>query len=179
VEASSRSKHVGQVATLHHRQLVVHAGKAGVTLLPGVRKGALGSFGEELHRSGAKAPQRFKGNGTKRISRACMVGVVVPTVISVPVSSRMARGASGGTEVRGGKETDERDVPEYVARARAQVAMEVPAGLGAVEGVGGKPRVSPLSVGGEAQAANKFSEHVSGVILAALYEITEPVAAEG
>jgi hypothetical protein len=57
--------------------------------------------------------------------------------------------------------------------------MEVPAGLEVVGGVVGKPGVSHLSAGGEAQAANKLSEHFSSVIVAALYETTSPVAAEG
>jgi hypothetical protein len=54
----------------------------------------VGGFAEELHRARAKAPQRLKGDGTKRVSRACVVGVVVPTLVSVQESSRMARGAS-------------------------------------------------------------------------------------
>jgi hypothetical protein len=108
-----------------------------------------------------------------------MVGVIVPTLVSVPESSRVARGASGGAEVRSGEGMDERHVAEYVSGAWAQVAMEVPPGLGAVGGAGGKPGVPPLAAGGEAQAANKFSEHFSGVIMAALYETAEPVAAEG
>jgi hypothetical protein len=95
VEASSSGKHAGQVATLDHRELAVHVGKARVTLVPGVGKGGVGGFAEELHRTGAKAPQRLKGDGAKRVSWACVVGVVVPTHVSVPESSRMARGLSG------------------------------------------------------------------------------------
>jgi hypothetical protein len=55
VEASSSGMHPGQVPTLHNRQLAVHVGKAGVTLVPGLGKGSVGGFAEELHRTGAKA----------------------------------------------------------------------------------------------------------------------------
>jgi hypothetical protein len=72
VEASSSGKHAGQVATLHHRQLAVHVGKACVTLVPAMGKGGAGGFAEGLHRTGAKAPHRLKGDGTKCVS----VGVV-------------------------------------------------------------------------------------------------------
>jgi hypothetical protein len=109
VEASSSGKHSGQVATLHHRQLAVHVGKAGVTLVPGSGKGGVGGSAWELLRSGAKAPQYFKRDCAKRISRACMVGVVVPTLVSVPQSSRVARGARGGAEVRSSEGMDEND----------------------------------------------------------------------
>jgi hypothetical protein len=57
--------------------------------------------------------------------------------------------------------------------------MEVAADLAAGGGAGGKPGLPPIAAGGEAQAANKLSEHFSGVIMAALYETTEPVVAEG
>jgi hypothetical protein len=107
-----------------------------------------------------------------------MVGEVVPPLVIVPESSCMASDASGSADERSGEGMDERDVAKYVSRARAQVTMEVPAGPGAVGGAGGKPRVTPLAAGGEAQAANKFSEHFSEVIMAALDETTEPVAAE-
>jgi hypothetical protein len=67
---------------------------------------------------------------------------------------------------------DERDVAEHVTGAWAQVAMEVPARLAAVGGAGGKPGVPPLAAGGKAQAAEKFefTQHFSGVIMAALNE---------
>jgi hypothetical protein len=62
VEASSSGKHAGQVATLHHKELAAHVGKGCLTLVPGVGKGGVGGFAEELHRTGAKAPQRLKGD---------------------------------------------------------------------------------------------------------------------
>jgi hypothetical protein len=46
VKASSSGQHAGQVATLHHRQLAVHMGEAGVTLVPGVGKGGMGGFSD-------------------------------------------------------------------------------------------------------------------------------------
>jgi hypothetical protein len=48
VDASG--KYAGQVATLHHTQLAVHVGNAGGTLVPGVGKGGVGGFTEEVHR---------------------------------------------------------------------------------------------------------------------------------
>jgi hypothetical protein len=68
VEASSSGKHAGQVATLHHRQLAVHIGEAGVTLVLGVGKGGVGGFAEELHCAGAKAPQMTPGHDSLQIN---------------------------------------------------------------------------------------------------------------
>jgi hypothetical protein len=90
--------------------------------VPGLRKGGVGGFAQELRRTGAKAPSRFKRDCAKRISRACMVGEVVSPLVSVPESSRMARGASGLAEVRSGEGMDERNVAEYMSGAVAQVA---------------------------------------------------------
>jgi hypothetical protein len=55
VRASSSGKHVGQIAPLHHGQLAVQVGKADGTVVPGGRKGGMGSCTEELHRTGSKA----------------------------------------------------------------------------------------------------------------------------
>jgi hypothetical protein len=44
VEASSSGKRRGQVTPLHHRQLAVHVGKAGVTLVPRLGKGNVVGF---------------------------------------------------------------------------------------------------------------------------------------
>jgi hypothetical protein len=110
VEASSSGKHVGQVATLHHRQLAVHIGEAGVTQVPGVGKGGVGGFAEELHCAGANVPQSLEGDGAERLSRAGVVSVVVLTLVCAPESSRMASGASGGAKVGVGEGMDERDV---------------------------------------------------------------------
>jgi hypothetical protein len=108
-----------------------------------------------------------------------MIGIVAPTLVSVPESSRVARVARGGAEVRSSEGLDERHVAEYVSGAWAQVVMEVPVGSWAVGGAGNKPGVPPLAAGEEAQAAYKFSKNFSGVIMAALYETTESIAAEG
>jgi hypothetical protein len=66
-----------------------------------------------------------------------------------------------------------------MARSLAQVAVEAPACLGADRGVGRKPRVLPLSAGGEAKAANEFSQHFHSVAMAAFHEAAESVAAKG
>jgi hypothetical protein len=44
VESSISGKHTGQVATLHNRQLAVHVGEAGVSLVPGLGTGGVGGF---------------------------------------------------------------------------------------------------------------------------------------
>jgi hypothetical protein len=51
------------------------------------------------------------------------------------------------------------DIGEHLARAGAQVAMEVPARLGAVCGANRKPRIPPLPAAGKAQAADEFAQH--------------------
>jgi hypothetical protein len=90
----------------------------------------------------------------------------------------MARGASGGAKVRSCKEMEERDVVEYMARAQAQGAMQVPACLGAVGVAGNKLGIPRLMAGG-AQTANEFSKYVHGVMMVALHKIAKPVAADG
>jgi hypothetical protein len=57
--------------------------------------------------------------------------------------------------------------------------MEVPGCLGMVRGAGSEARIPALAAGGEAQVAGKCTQHVGGVIVAALHKFTEPVAAEG
>jgi hypothetical protein len=74
---------------------------------------------------------------------------------------------------------DEQDIREHMAWAGAQVAMEVPTCLRAVQGSGSEPRISPLTAGGKAKAANEASQQFGGVVVAALNEAIEPVAAEG
>jgi hypothetical protein len=69
------------------------------------------------HRAGVKAPQSLEGNGAERIFQAGVVGVVVPTLVGVPESSRMARGASGVAKVGSGEGMDKRDVAKYVTGA--------------------------------------------------------------
>jgi hypothetical protein len=64
---------------------------------------------------------------------------------------------------------DERDISEHLAGARAQVAMEVLACLGAVGGAAGGQRILPLATGGKAQAADEFAQHFRGVVMAALH----------
>jgi hypothetical protein len=74
---------------------------------------------------------------------------------------------------------DERDVGENVTRPRAQVAVKVPECLGAIEGAGHKPGVSPFSSRGEAQAAHKLAQNFRRLVMSALHETAEPVAAYG
>jgi hypothetical protein len=176
VEASSSSKHAGQRATLHHGQLVVHVGKAGVTLVPGGGKRCVGSFAEELYWAVDKAPQSCKGNGAERAPRACVV--VLTACQRHGERGSMARGAGRGAKVRSVEGTDEGYVSEYMARAWGQVAMEIPAWLEAVGGVGSKPRLLPLAAGGEARVSDEVSQHDRGVVMAALHKTTKPVAAE-
>jgi hypothetical protein len=45
--------------------------------------------------------------------------------------------------------------------------------------LGSEPRIVPLAAGGKAEAANEVAKHFGGVVVAALHEATEPVAAEG
>jgi hypothetical protein len=88
----------------------------------------------------------------------------------------MATGAGGGPNVGSSQAMHEREV-ENVARPGAQVAVKVPACLGAVGGAGNKPGVSPFSARGEAQAAHEFAQNFCHLVMAALRETTEPVAA--
>jgi hypothetical protein len=67
----------------------------------------------------------------------------------------MARGAGAGTNVGSNQGMDGRDVGENVARPGAQVAVKVPACLGAVGCAGRKPGVLPFSARGEAQVGSQ------------------------
>jgi hypothetical protein len=61
-----------------------------------------------------------------------VVRIVVPALNSVPQSGCVARGAGRGTKVGSSEGMNEGDICKHVAGARAQVAVEVPARLGAV-----------------------------------------------
>jgi hypothetical protein len=88
---------------------------------------------------------------------AVVVSRVVLALVGIPNSSGMARGPGDGTIVGSSQGMDERDVGENVARPGAQVAVKVPACLGAVGGAGRKPGVSPFPARGEAQAAHELA----------------------
>jgi hypothetical protein len=59
----------------------------------------VGGFAEEMHGTGTQPPQDFERDRAERISRAVMVGKVVPALVGIPKSSGKARGAGGGTNV--------------------------------------------------------------------------------
>jgi hypothetical protein len=127
VEACCSGKHARQVTALHHGQLAVSIGEADGTLVPRLGETGVGGFAEELHGTGTEPPQRFKRDRAERISRAVVVGEVVPALVVIPKSSGMARGASSKTNVGSSQGIDERGVRENVARPGAQIAVIVPA----------------------------------------------------
>jgi hypothetical protein len=57
--------------------------------------------------------------------------------------------------------------------------MEVPTRVGAVWGAGSEPRIPLLMAGVKTKAANELVKQFFGVVVVALFESTEPVAAEG
>jgi hypothetical protein len=177
VEARCSGNHARQVAALHNRELAIYIGEAGGTLVPRLGESSIGGFAEELHGPRTTPPQGFKRDRAECISRAVVVGEVVPALVGITKSSGMARGAGGRQEVGSSQGMDERHVGENVARPGAQVAVKVPACLGAVGGAGRKPGVSPYSARGEAQAAHEFALNFRHLVMAALHETAEPVAA--
>jgi hypothetical protein len=60
-----------------------------------VGESGVGGFAEELHGTGTEPPQGFKRNCTECLSRAVLVGKVVPVLVGIPKSSGVARGAGG------------------------------------------------------------------------------------
>jgi hypothetical protein len=108
-----------------------------------------------------------------------VVGKTFPALVGIPKSSGMAGGVGGRTNVGSSQGMDERDVGKNVARPGAQVAMKVPACLGAVGGAGRKLGVSPFSARGEAQAAHELTQNFRRLVMAALHETAELVAAQG
>jgi D-aminopeptidase len=65
-----------------------------------------------------------------------------------------------------------------MAGSRAQVAVKVRSCLWAVGRAGCRMGVPSLAAGGEAQAADELSQQLRSVIMAALHETAEPVAAK-
>jgi hypothetical protein len=123
--------------------------------VPGRGKGGVGGFVEELHGAGAEPPLGLKGYRAERRPGTCVVRVVVPVLVSTPKSCSVARGASRGTKVRSSERMNARYIGEHMAWARAQVAMEVPARLGAIRVAGSEPRTPPLAARKKAQAADE------------------------
>jgi hypothetical protein len=177
VEACCSGKHARKVTALHHGQLAVHIGEADDTLVRRLGESVVGGFAEKLHGPGTERPQGFKRHRAECISRAVVVGKVVPALVGIPKSSGMANRAGGGTNVGSNQGMDERDVGMNVARPEAQVAVKVPVCLGAVGGAGRKPGVSPFSARGEAQAAHALVQNFRRLVMPALHETAEPVAA--
>jgi hypothetical protein len=65
-----------------------------------------------------------------------VVGKVVPMLVGIPKSSGMARGAGDTASIGSSQGMDQRKVGENEARPGMQVAVKVPACLGAVAGAG-------------------------------------------
>jgi hypothetical protein len=66
-----------------------------------------------------------------------------------------------------------------VARTGTQVAVKVAQCLGAAEGAGRKPAASPFSDIGETQAVHELPQNFCRLVMAALHDAAEPVAAQG
>jgi hypothetical protein len=93
VEARCSGKHATEATALHHRQLAVHIGEADGTLVPWLGEIGVGGFAEELHGTENETPQGFKRDCVECISRAVVVGKVVPALVGTLNSSGMDRGA--------------------------------------------------------------------------------------
>jgi hypothetical protein len=100
----------------------------------------------------------------KCISRAVVVGKIVPVLGGFSKRSGMARGACGAQNIGSSEGMDERGVGENVARPGAQVAVKVPACLGVVGGAGRKAGVSPFSARGEKPRRPTNSRKTSAVL---------------
>jgi hypothetical protein len=68
--------------------------------VPGLGKGSVGGFVEELHGAGAEPPQHFKGYRAERISGARVVHVIVPGLFNIPQSHSVAMAPLQGCEPR-------------------------------------------------------------------------------
>jgi hypothetical protein len=152
---------------LHHRQLAIQVGEAGGTLVPWPGEGSRWLL-REMHCTSnivTKPPESFKGDREKRVSRAVVVHEIVPAPVDVLESSGKAVRVRSRANVRSGQGVDEGDVREHMAGSQAEVAVEFPACLGTVGGAGCNLGAPSLTSGGEAQAANEFSQHLRSVII--------------
>jgi hypothetical protein len=89
-----------------------------------------------MHGPRTEPPQGFKRDRAECISRAVVVGKVIPALVGFQKSSGMAKDVGGGTNIGSSQGMDERDVGENVVRLGAQVVVEVPACLGGGWGCG-------------------------------------------
>jgi hypothetical protein len=112
VEARCSGKHARRATALYHTgQLAEKIDDAGGTLVPWLGKSGVGGFAEESHGTVIELPKGFKRDRTERIFRADMVDRVVPTLVYVPKSSDMARGAGGGMNARSCQGMVDRESP--------------------------------------------------------------------
>jgi hypothetical protein len=144
-----------------------------------LREGRVGGVAEKLHGTGTQPPLGIKRDRTECISRAIMVGRIIPALVCASTSTYMARGAGSRMHAQSSQGMDERDICEIVARPGLQVAVKESACLRTLAGAGRNPRVSPLAAGREAQEANKFPQTFRSVVMAALHTTAEPVTAQG
>jgi hypothetical protein len=178
VEPPCSGEHTRYITRLHNEQLAVHICEADGSLVPRLGGSGVGGFAEELRGPGTEPPQGFKKDCAECIHRAVVVEKVVPALVCIPKSSGMARGAGGGTNVGSSQGMDEGDVSKNMAGPGAQVAVEVPACLGAVGGARLKPGVSPFSTRRETQATHELAQNFRCLFVAGLHETAEPVEAQ-
>jgi hypothetical protein len=124
-------KHAGQITAQHHRQLAIHIGEAGGTLVPWLGERSMGGFAEKLRCTRTEPLHCFKGDCAERmrISRAVMIHEMVPSLLGTPrfryfvawpgehAAERVYEAARGWM-----KETF-----ASTARSLAEVAVKVPA----------------------------------------------------
>jgi hypothetical protein len=103
----------------------------------------------------------------ERKSRAVVVGKVVPELVGIPKSSGVARGAGGGMNVGRSQGMDERDVGKNVARPGAQVAVKVPACLGAVGVRGTSREYRPSWLEEKPRRPREFAQNFRRLVMAA------------
>jgi hypothetical protein len=114
-------------------------------------------------------PHVERGRSSQRVWRSPRINYEVPSaktletfeatpgpLVSV-LKGSMTRSSSCRTEVRSSERMNEGDISEHMAWARAQIAVEGPARLGAVRGAE-RAQIPPFAAGGKAQAADDWSK---------------------
>jgi hypothetical protein len=160
--------HARQEATaLCHGQFAGHIVKADGTMVPRLGESGVGCFAEESHCAGTKPPQGFKTIHVECISRAVLVGKVIPSLVGIPNSSGMARGVGSGMNTGSSQGWVNQASARTWPGPGRRLQHKSQHAWGRLGGAERNLGMSPFSARGEAQAVPEFAQSFCRLVMAA------------
>ena len=130
----------------------------------------MGNGAQKLHGTRAETPECRESDRFKMMARAGMMALVCGGVGGVATARCVTGFGRSAVHISVGEGVDEGNVAQDVARAGANMCVEIPARLRVVECTSAAASVGALAAVGEAAAAENLTACVSSVVVAALHE---------